>query len=283
MTTAELLQLAAADLIGLLDEAERARFDEAFVAADPAVQSTIRREQARTAESILATLPTAEPPAYLRALVLERVLGSADGSVDGDDHPDAAPGQDRSDAMRDVIPFTGSPGAAEDHWKDIPTRGVSRYWRAASFILLGLSLALGALYHDSRRNLSHVVNIYEQVSVTTFFQDLPLSYRKVHGAYETLTVHFVNDNGIGVDGVVLESNERLRKAYLAVDNVLIEDAAYELYYVHGDAEESVLVHSFTHHPRMAEPIDLAVALPAGGRWEIREADSGEAVLIGTLA
>jgi hypothetical protein len=56
MATKELLQLAGADLLGILEPDERERFEQAFLEADPAVQATVQMEQAKAAESLLATV-----------------------------------------------------------------------------------------------------------------------------------------------------------------------------------------------------------------------------------
>ncbi len=72
MTTQELIELAVLDAMGLLDEQERESFDAAFARAAPAIQAQVRREQTRlsTSEHLL---PDVEPPAGLRAMVLDAV------------------------------------------------------------------------------------------------------------------------------------------------------------------------------------------------------------------
>jgi len=72
MSTRELFEMASLDVLGLLDEEERAAFENAFRAADPATQAQIRREQRRFAE-IDRSLPDVEAPAGLRARVVNAV------------------------------------------------------------------------------------------------------------------------------------------------------------------------------------------------------------------
>ncbi|MEO1130526.1 MAG: hypothetical protein AAFX05_12590, partial [Planctomycetota bacterium] len=72
MTTQELYELASLDALGLLDDDERADFERAFRAAAPEVQAQIRRQQLHAAD-IEDLLPRVEPPAGLRARVLEAV------------------------------------------------------------------------------------------------------------------------------------------------------------------------------------------------------------------
>ena len=62
--TRDLLEYAALDALGLLDDAEREEFERAFRAASPEVQAMVRREQTRAAD-IDAILPRVEAPAGL--------------------------------------------------------------------------------------------------------------------------------------------------------------------------------------------------------------------------
>lgn len=69
MNTRELFEMAALDVMGLLDEQERMAFEEAFRAASPEVQAQIRAEQTR-ATDLQAILPSVEAPIGLRAKVI---------------------------------------------------------------------------------------------------------------------------------------------------------------------------------------------------------------------
>lgn len=72
MNTQELFESASLDVMGLLDEQERAAFEEAFRAASPQIQAQIRAEQARFAD-IDRLLPRVETPVGLRFKVLAGV------------------------------------------------------------------------------------------------------------------------------------------------------------------------------------------------------------------
>ena len=72
MTTRELFELAAMDVLGLLDEEERQSFEDAFRAAPAHVQAQIRAQQTRFA-SVDEMLPKVSPPPSLRARVLGTV------------------------------------------------------------------------------------------------------------------------------------------------------------------------------------------------------------------
>lgn len=72
MTTKDLYELAALDVLGLLDDEERSEFERAFRSADPAVQADIRREQLRYSD-LDSLLPVVETPAGLKTRVLNAV------------------------------------------------------------------------------------------------------------------------------------------------------------------------------------------------------------------
>lgn len=71
-STRELIELSLLDVMGLLDETERAGFERAFARTSSEVQAHIRREQTRLAH-IDFLLPNVEPPADLRSMVLDAV------------------------------------------------------------------------------------------------------------------------------------------------------------------------------------------------------------------
>lgn len=72
MTTQEMIENAMLDALGLLSAEEQREFERAFWAADPAVQAHVRREQTRLSR-IEALLPKIDPPADLRAAVIQAV------------------------------------------------------------------------------------------------------------------------------------------------------------------------------------------------------------------
>ena len=79
MTIGEMLELAAVDALGLLDEEEHAAFDRVFARAPSAVRELVRAEQARVAASGLA-LPDVEVPSALREKFLARVRAEIERS-----------------------------------------------------------------------------------------------------------------------------------------------------------------------------------------------------------
>jgi hypothetical protein len=75
LTRDELLELAAADALGALDEVESARFERGFASAVPSLQSELRSVQDRVAASP-SLLSSEQPPASLRLRVLARVASA---------------------------------------------------------------------------------------------------------------------------------------------------------------------------------------------------------------
>jgi len=72
MSTAELLEHAVIEAMGLLDDEDRAAFDRALDASPATLRELIRAEQARIAETI-DFLPDAEPDPALRERTLARI------------------------------------------------------------------------------------------------------------------------------------------------------------------------------------------------------------------
>lgn len=128
----DLLEMAVLDTLGLLDEQEQAAFEMAFRSAPPAVQAQVRREQTRFAK-IDHLLPQVEPPAGLRAAVLERLRREF--------------AQAEQSQVASILPMARS-------------RGVSPLWRAAALGLLAASVTFGVLtfqlVHQAERTAKQI-------------------------------------------------------------------------------------------------------------------------------
>lgn len=120
MRTHELIELAALDALGLLDETESGAFEQAFRASSPAVRRQVRAEQQRAAEFEAALLPFVTPDDDLKAKVLARLAKEkAIEAASGTRSMVHRPGR--------VVP------------KVRTSRRVTPLWRAAS---IGLSIAV---------------------------------------------------------------------------------------------------------------------------------------------
>lgn len=123
MNHRDLFEYADLDLLGLLDEQERAEFEEAFRAAPPHIQAQVRAAQTRLTRDD-GLLPAVEAPAGLRTKVLAAVR---DAIASVNHEPVARIG----------------PGAKS--WSSAPI------WRAACLGFMTASLVLGgASWHFSR-------------------------------------------------------------------------------------------------------------------------------------
>lgn len=134
MTTHELLELASLDALGLLDDDEREAFERAFLAAPPALQAQIRREQARIARAD-ALLPQVEAPPSLRARVLA--------------------------AVRDAIQAVQSRRAADRPLTILPSRGVNPLWRAAAIGCAAAAIVFGFTTLQIRNEVGRINKMIE--------------------------------------------------------------------------------------------------------------------------
>src|SRR5262249_14914584 len=142
MKTQELLELAALDALGLLDEAEREAFDRAFRAAPPALQAQIRREQTRIAGDD-SLLPKVETPMGLKA----RVLAAWREAV--------AAVSNRSRTRRLVGALTL-----------MPNRGVNPWWRAGAIACAAASLVLAVGFFTIKHEFVTYTDATHQISQT---------------------------------------------------------------------------------------------------------------------
>ncbi len=127
MTPRELLELASLDALGLLDTVEEAVYTRSFHDAPATVQDEVLRRQAEIANDLLL-LPADEPEPNLR----ERVLKAVAAAVDRDElslAPLARIGRRR----RATDGETGS---------RFGLTGSGQFWRAACFVLAGVSLIM---------------------------------------------------------------------------------------------------------------------------------------------
>jgi hypothetical protein len=154
MTREELLELAALDAFGLLDEYEAALYSRSFHHAPAAVQDEIRDVQAALA-SEEALLPDAEPDPSLR----ERVLRAVNDAIEADSlrlAPLAMIGRSR----RDAEPSNGR----------LSLLSSGQVWRAATFVLAGSLLVVlyfGIQFYDRNEQITDYAlgqRTYDQVS-----------------------------------------------------------------------------------------------------------------------
>jgi hypothetical protein len=147
MTTQELIENAMLDATGLLEEHERADFERALSAATPQIQAHVRREQRRLAY-IQSILPDVQPPADLRALVLEAVRREIRLAQES---------QSRSG---------GKARAGAALFSLAPTRRVSPMWRAGALGMATAAVVFGAATLAMKSEFDKVSQILEQGQFT---------------------------------------------------------------------------------------------------------------------
>jgi len=136
----ELAEMALLDAFGLLDAAEQMRFEQAFLAVSPDVQAEVRRVQSEIAMDE-ALLPQCEPPAELKARVLERIRSAMSMDTAG------MLGVDELPFQRDTIGQIGSGSRV---------MGSVWTWRMAALVLLGVCLTLVVMANTSQRHFDRM-------------------------------------------------------------------------------------------------------------------------------
>lgn len=168
MTTHELLEMVSLDALGLLDEQEREEFERAFMAAPPAVQAQIRREQARLARGD-GLLPAVEPPPGLRARVIAAVR----------------------EAMQAV---TARRGVAGRIGPLLPGRGVTPAWRVAAIGCAAAALVFAVTTVHMRSVFDRVNDqIQQNQREDLFAREFGVRFRQTLFSKDTTFVQFAGD------------------------------------------------------------------------------------------
>lgn len=148
MKTQELLELAALDALGLLDEHEHEAFDRAFRAASPALQAQIRSEQTRIAKDD-SLLPEVDAPLGLKAKVLARW-------------------REAVAARRRFVPPL------------LPSSGVTPIWRMAAIGALAATMVMGVATLQIHSNFKQLAAAANDLKVSqAFSQEFGQSFEHV--------------------------------------------------------------------------------------------------------
>jgi hypothetical protein len=143
MSREELLELAALDAFGLLDEYDAALFTRSFHHAPAPVQDEIKRLQAELAADPSLVFATEEPPLELRA----RVLAAVAAAIERDEAqlaPLATIGRSRpSDAMYQPQRLRFS--------------GAGMFWRAACFVLAAGCIVMAYSWYTAVEKNAHII------------------------------------------------------------------------------------------------------------------------------
>ena len=145
----ELLELATADAMGVLEDVDSARFEKAFAAASPSMQAEIRALQDRLC-SDPAFLSDGQPPASLRLKTLARVAeaveenGAAPIATIGPARARTQQRQavDRDALVREILERTA-----------LERRPTQHIWRAAALFLFA-ALVVALYFNAQQREIS---------------------------------------------------------------------------------------------------------------------------------
>lgn len=262
-TRQELVELAALDAFGLLDDYEAAHYTRSLLDAPATVQDDIRRLQAEIAGDP-SLMDTEEPDPVLR----HRVLSAVARAIDEESHklaPLATIGRARARGAEEGRAALGASG---------------QFWRAAAFVLAGVSLVMAYFGSEALREgnrtaqlaLSNLTNDLVRLvgpPVTDFIRD-PTAERIVLGpadpGSEAWATLFVAESG---------------RAFLIFDGLSAsKDSDYRLQATLADGSTKV-VHSFDSTGFLGgvgiDAIGVVAALLGSTTWQV-VTRSGEVVL-----
>ncbi len=164
MNTYELLEFAALDAHGLLDEQERGDFEDAFRSASPALQAQVRREQARLAQTD-AHLPPVDPPVGLKSRVMAAVR-------DAMGLPSAESGRQDGREADVVVGVEEVPAPLRLTPEILPSRGVNHWWRAGAIGAMAAALVFAFATLQMRADYQQIEDqVHKNLIADMFLQD----------------------------------------------------------------------------------------------------------------
>jgi hypothetical protein len=277
MSREQLVELAALDVFGLLDEYESALYTRSFHHAAAAVQDEILELQADIArDPVLA--PELFPPDELR----RQVLVAVSRAVEQDNSrlaPIASIGAHR------VPPQPSRPASDRAGGRWSLFSGSGQFWRAAAFVLCGAVIVLA--YFQTQRDLQYeelvklVLNDVTQADLSSVDGLENISYFTKSPRRMSRTLRpqpNTGQPGIGLVVYVDRADDPTRASVLVVALGLPATGAYTLQARHADGEVEELS-SFTSNGTVGamQLADLSTTLLATLTLEVIDA-AGQIVL-----
>jgi hypothetical protein len=204
MTQRELLELAALDALGLLDEFEAAYYTRSFHDAPATVQDEIKRVQAELAAD-QRVLPGDEPDPGLRERVLRAV----------------AQASERDEARLAPLATIGRRRAGEPrHEGRFHLRASGQFWRAACFVVAGVAVVFALFWVQAQNYVNALSEIAYIDDTECVLEDLiGPTFKDYLFDPETTLVRLMPDQpGSEIRGVVC-INERTSLAFLVTDGL----------------------------------------------------------------
>lgn len=257
MNTKDLLELASLDAFGLLDEAERKSFEEAFAKAHPAVQAQVRSSQRRLSD-IDALLPDVTPPASLR----QRVV----------------------DAVAREVELANTPGIAGRIGPDIvPSRGVSRVWRAAAIGCAAAAVVFGFTTLQMQTRYAELDLAIRNNAVTDVFaREFGTRFETAMMSPRTQFIQFAAEDKSRLSGpaAILLLDPETRTGQLFCRDLPQANGMYRLSVLDADGKKSEIEFAFQASGSRAVMTDLKnLDLSAGRACTISGAAPGAAPLL----
>jgi anti-sigma-K factor RskA len=215
--THELLELAALDVLGLLDAEEREAFERSFRAAPPALQAQVRREQTRLAGvNMDSLLPSVEPPLGLRARVLNAIREAVQTV------------STRKDVAGRIVPALPlAPELAQ-------ARGVNRWWRAGAIGAVAASVVFGFVALQVRSDFQQLAGAVNSNKMQDhFLREYGAHFDRAFFNGAARSVHFSpavpaerDADGVGKATLLLDTTTK--KAQLYLKNLAANAGPYSL-------------------------------------------------------
>ncbi|MDP7006360.1 MAG: hypothetical protein QF718_09145 [Phycisphaerales bacterium] len=253
----QLIELAVLDAYGLLEPIESDLFNRSFHDAPATIQDEIIRMQRDFAvdESLL---PADLPPASLKQLVLDSVAKAAD-----------------KEAQR-LAPLALIGARASAAKSQQGTSTTTYFWRTAALILFGISVVLGIIVVDTKREVKTITNIALNNSATTTVVDIAGKEFKsfIDNPY-CQVLHFIEDTQETKPSYLrVAMNERFGGGFiLGLD--LKTDSEF---IVQGTTKDGTIIElaRFTANgPIVGRPFDIDKDLVAGLSVAVIDAKTGE--------
>ncbi len=222
MNTQDLLEHASLDALGLLDEQERTDFETAFRGALPAVQSQVRREQARFAASD-SLLPSVEVPAGLKF----RVMSAVRDAVQSFNRVEAVRRAEHTPFLRNLM------------WNSTPL------WRAACIGFATATVVLGVFFSYVSERVQTIERmgltvdaLEEQMHLSPGLLEAMLAGQTTQQAFVPLAPE------ADAARALIMINPDTGEAHLIVDNLPVAGAEYALVALGENEGEYTKLHAF---------------------------------------
>jgi hypothetical protein len=211
MSREELLEFAALDAFGLLDEYEASLYTRSFHNAPAAVQDQILQLQAQLV-SDESFLPTVNPDPSLRSRVLQAVAEAIEHET----------------AQLEPLATIGRPRANADVVGKIEPSAASHFWRAAAFALCAGLLVVAYFLNQVSVQHNRIAEIALQQNTNAQLEDLiGPTFKEFLFNANSRPVYFAAKNGADPKAV-LYMIENSDKAFLVVEDLVPAAELYRL-------------------------------------------------------